>query len=184
MRNNREKHFIVCKCFLRVIKNHNLFPQFKQSFKTFRIPSDYERKFEKGDLKKTMDFINYVAENDYQRHRRNPNDKYEQVTFIINTMLRLFVENFQTKNKLDIGMLGQEIFDLACYNIYGEEFLDDMEKMNQGMPQPKNNQDLFLMAMYREFLNKNPYITYEDFINEYGDDFMEKFRQIQQHGWQ
>ena len=184
MRNRREKHFIVCKCFLRVIKNHHLFPQFKQSFKSFRIPSDYSNRFEKGNLIVTMDFINHVAENDYRHHRRDPNDKYENITFIINTLLRFFVEKMikDTKNRIDIGMLGQEIFDLACYNIYGEEFLDDMEKMNQGMPQPKSNKDLFLISMYRDFLRSNPNISYNDFIDTYGDDLINKFNELQRHG--
>ena len=95
--------------------------------------------------------------------------------------------NSDVKNEQNILLDFAAISDIHMtddyfHRIMLEGGLDDMEKMNQGMPHPKSNKDLFLISMYRDFLRSNPNISYNDFIDTYGDDLINKFNEMQRHG--
>jgi hypothetical protein len=67
-----------------------------------------------------------------------------------------------------LGMIGQEIFDLACYGIYGDEFLEDMNNMQQEQPKLKNEKEMWLFARYMDAYQKGmTTMSWEDFKNEF-----------------
>jgi hypothetical protein len=51
-----------------------------------------------------------------------------------------------------LGAIGQEIFDLTCYGLYGDKFLEDMEKLSKQdecEPEINSSKEAWL---YGEFL--------------------------------
>jgi hypothetical protein len=155
-RQKEMKDFVV-QYFIRVCKNHKIYGTFRASFnkvKSNRSNNPF------GKFTNIYDFKNCLenfTEKEYQNHRRT-NDKYEKVTMMINHMMHFFLE----KGGVDprrLGMIGQEIFDLACYGIYGDEFIEDMEKMQQqqqmqNQEQPSNEMEAYLMQMYLNLYNQ------------------------------
>ena len=184
MRNGEEKHIIVGKCFIRVVKNHDIFLHFRNSFYNF-IKSELCNGIARGErnLRKVFGVLNQVANNDFQHHRRG-NDKYEEITFIINTFIRYFLDGGNKIPKgFELGMLGQEIFDLACYKIYGDQYLSDMEEMQKNAPKPETNFDLFLNTMYQLHSRNNKNMSFDEFIERYGEDCKAQFKKIMENGW-
>ena len=150
------KDFVV-QYFIRVCKNHKIYGTFRASFnkvKTNRSNNPF------GNFTNIYDFKDCLAnftEKEYQNHRRT-NDKYEKVTMMINHMMHFFLE----KGGVDprrLGMIGQEIFDLACYGIYGDEFIQDMEQMQQQQMEhqqtpPSNEVEAYLMQLFLNLYNQ------------------------------
>lgn len=189
MANKREKnHLVIGKCFMRVIKNHKLYNIFQNGCKDFVRHSESGRKAK--NIMELFDLLANVASNDYNNHRRNAHDKYEPTTFVINTYLRHILEKqmMKSKQKLDLGMIGQEIFDLSCYKIFGEEFLIDMEEMNKNMPKAKNGMEMFFIGIYKDYLTRNGIneedMPFEMFVERYNDSLKREYEKISsQYGW-
>lgn len=158
---------IVGRYFIRVCKNHKIYGKFKTSFfKVMRYRSD-SNPF--GNFKNVCEMFNMVndfTEREYEKNRRT-NDKYEKVTMMINHMIHFFLEKGGV-NPRRLGMIGQEVFDLSCYGIYGDEFLEDMERMQQEQPKPRTNKEAWLMSEYiKEMSNGSIHMTWEEFKNRY-----------------
>lgn len=189
MANKEKNQFVIGKCFMRVIKNHKLYSTFMKGCKDFISTSS-----DCGEIKNIMELFDYlanIADRDCSSHRRNKHDKYEPTTFVINTYLRYILEKQMMKNKKgqDLGMLGQEIFDLSCYRIFGDEFINDMEEMNKNTPKPQSNFDLFVIGVYNDYISRNNLykedFTFDDFIRQYGDDLRSKYEMIaREYGWE
>lgn len=175
----RKDYLIVGKCFLRVIKNKGLYHAFKKSYYNFIRNSDFRRTDGKRDLYAVFEYLNSVAIKDYERYRRSTTDKYERITFIVNTMIRNFLESRNSELNLNLGKFGQEVFDLSCYKIYGEEFIHDMEKFNKehGENELGGSFDIDdeLQRIYAEYVRRNGAdVSFEDFMHSVGNQIREQ----------
>lgn len=163
----KEMKDYVCEYFIRVCKNHDMYHVFRKSFKTVMINRGDRNPFGMfGNISELSVKLNDFTEREYSKHARN-NDEYERVTMMINHMLHFFLE----KGGVDprrLGMIGQEIFDLTCYGLYGDKYLKDMERMQQNEPRPNNNKEATLLAEFMR-LKKNPdfKMSWEEFLQQY-----------------
>ena len=176
-RSKEMKDFVV-QYFIRVCKNHKIYNTFRSSFnkvKRNRSGNPF------GDFKNIYDFkdrLEQFTNKEYEHHRRT-NDKYEKVTMMINHMMHFFLE----KGGVDprrLGMIGQEIFDLACYGIYGDEFLNDMELMQEKQPpKPQNDIEAYLMQLYMRMLEEGKIMmTWDEFKQKHMPQIFKAFKEL------
>lgn len=167
-RNKKEMKDLVGRYFIRVCKNHNIYSRFRSYFyKVMNSNGDRNPFGNFSNIEGLFDKLEIFTEKEYQNHRRT-NDKYERVTMMINHMLHFFLE----KGGVDprkLGKIGQEIFDLSCYGLYGDAFLSDMDKMKQEIPkQPKNDKEVWLFREYlRHKANGMTSMSWEEFREHY-----------------
>lgn len=163
----KEMKDYVCEYFIRVCKNHDIYHVFRKSFKNVMVSKSDRNPFGLfGNVTELSNKLNDFTEREYSKHARN-NDEYERVTMMINNMLHFFLE----KGGIDrrrLGMIGQEIFDLTCYGLYGDKYLQDMERMQQNEPRAVNNKEATLLSEFMR-LKKNPdfKMTWEEFLQQY-----------------
>lgn len=164
----KEMKDYVCEYFIRVCKNHDIYHVFKKSFKTVMTTRGDRNPFGTFcNVSELSNKLNDFTEREYSKHSRNDNDEYERVTMMINHMLHFFLE----KGGVDprrLGMIGQEIFDLTCYGLYGDKYIQDMERMQQNEPRPTNIKEAALLSEYMR-LKKNPdfKMTWDEFLKQY-----------------
>ena len=159
---------IVGEYFLRVVKNNNYYLIFKKSF--LKAENMHDRLVNVSKEKtyaKAIDRFAEYAMKEYEAHRRE-DSTYEYITVLINTIMRQYLENGGV-NPRYLGMIGQELFDLSCYGIYGEQYLIDMDEMNKangGMRAPRNDKEAWLMAEYESRIRNGEKLNFEDFMRE------------------
>jgi hypothetical protein len=159
------KDFVV-QYFIRVCKNHRIYSKFRTSFEKVKRSRDGNPFGPFTNIFDFKDCLEQFTEKEYNHHRRT-DDKYEKVTMMINHMIHFFLEKGGADPKR-LGMIGQEIFDLACYGIYGAEFLEDMNNMQQEQPKLKNEKEMWLFARYMDAYQKGmTTMSWEDFKNEF-----------------
>lgn len=152
---------IVGRSFIRVVKNHQYYHVFKARFDSMAK----QRKGDRSPFSPFDDFDTLMAKIEEFTISQNsrPRDRYEHITMMINHMLHFFLEQGGVDPRR-LGMYGQEIFDIACYSLYGDEYLKDMDKMNHSAPRPKNDLEMYLLGEFMKLKNAGHDISWEDFI--------------------
>lgn len=164
--NNKSKdvHIVVGKSFVRVVKNHKFYDIFKKSFdKMMKMPKSDRNPFGKFDSFDTL--MNAIKDFTVSQHRVFRDD-YEFITMMINHMLHFFLENGGVDPRR-LGMYGQEIFDIACYALYGDKYINDMDKMNHSAPKPKNDLEAYLVGEFMKLRNDGMDLSWEQFIQKF-----------------
>lgn len=163
----KEMKDYVCEYFIRVCKNHDIYHIFKKSFNKIKVSRSDRNPFGAFyTVSELSNRLNDFTDREYSKHARN-NDEYERVTMMINHMLHFFLE----KGGVDprrLGIIGQEIFDLTCYGLYGEKFIEDMERIQQNEPKATNVKEATLLSEFMR-MKKNPdfKMTWEEFLQKY-----------------
>lgn len=172
---------IIGEYFIRVCKNHNVYHVFQKRFRPQVGLHMYKTPFDTNAHCLTDMFMtvgNHVN-NHIKDMRRHSGDKYEPITIIINTLMQYYLEGGGVNPSI-LGELGQEIFNLSCYRIYGQSFLDDMERERQSNPDmnmnPTNEFEKFAFAQYRHFYDNQMFGgTFNEFVSSY--------RTALEHAW-
>lgn len=163
----------VGKSFIRVMKNHNLYGVFISSFNKMQRdtrnrsnPFGYFDSFE--TLMNRIDkFTNeHLDEELHSRLMSSGNKDYDKITSMINHMLHFFLEN----NGVDVrklGMFGQEIFDMSCYSLFGDNYVKQMDKVNKDAPRPTNDLEAYLVSQYMSLMQRGEAnIPWKDFYEK------------------
>ena len=154
---------VVYNAFLRVTKQYNLYATFQKVFRQRCAPHRPSSDDKIGGFHNIAELIEQVkrqAQREFESHAREGND-YERITFIINVLLRTFLEGGGVAPQ-KLGMYGQEIFDLACYRLYGEKYLDDMDSINNGAPRPRNEFESMLIGHYMAHVHQGGTYSWEE----------------------
>ena len=157
----------VCEYFIRVCKNHNIYNTFMKSFNNvMRQRSDRNPFGQFGNIFELSKKLEEFTEREYSKHASR-NDDYERVTMMINHMLHFFLEKGGVDPR-QLGMLGQEIFDLTCYGMYGEKYLKDMQMMQREEPRATNMKEAALLSEFMRLKKQSNFnMTWEEFLQEY-----------------
>ena len=166
--NDTQMRNVVGKAFIRVVKNHNLYNVFVSSFKRLRGQRIGERNpfGEFNDFHTLMSKVENVVnsgKSSFMGHH-GVNSDYDKIGAMINHLLHFFLENGGVDGRR-LGMYGQEIFDITCYSLYGDKYLDEMDKLNHSAPKPKNDLEAFLVGQFMEYKQKMTDLTWEQFYN-------------------
>lgn len=171
---------IVGKYFLRVCKSRDLYGVFKGRF----MPDSRKMRYVSPDG--SCSSIYEVFERNGKidtRKLHNKGDEYEPITIMINNLMQYYLEQGGVDPR-KLGQVGQEIFNMSCYKIYGQQFVDDMAKEQQmmGTREPKNEFEHFCMAQYQHImtqLKRNgqeaDVISFNDFMKRYGKHLKSSF---------
>ena len=164
--NDTQMRNVVGRAFIRVVKNHNLYNVFVSSFKRLRGQRMGARNpfGEFNDFHTLMTQVENLVnggKSSFMGHHA-VNSDYDKIGAMINHLLHFFLEKGGVEGRR-LGMYGQEIFDIACYSLYGDKYLDEMDKMNHSAPKPKNDLEAFLVGQFMEYKRKMPDLTWEQF---------------------
>lgn len=119
-----------------------------------------------GNIFELSKKLEEFTEREYSKHARR-NDDYERVTMMINHMLHFFLEKGGVYPR-QLGMLGQEIFDLTCYGMYGEKYLKDMQMMQREEPRATNMKEAALLSEFMRLKKQSNFnMSWEEFLQEY-----------------
>lgn len=158
----KEYSKIVLMSFIRIMKNkdeYELIQQtFKKVYKDSNNPLGGVTSFDGMSNKLNELSIKMLKEN-----RRFANDVYEFITILVNNLLHFIYEPV-CNSKSSIGLIGQEIFDLACYRIFGDKYFEDMDKLNNGAKRPENEEEALLVGEYMSLIHNGHNISWDDFL--------------------
>ncbi|MBR6517540.1 MAG: hypothetical protein IKT40_11970 [Bacilli bacterium] len=104
-----------------------------------------------------------VSSKQYRESRRT-NDEYEFITMLVNNLLHFVYEPI-CNDKMSIGLVGQEIFDIACFRIYGDKYKKDMEKLNHGAKRPQTPEEAMLVGEFMSIIHSGREISWDEFLN-------------------
>lgn len=184
---------VVACSFLRVIKTYHHYETFKKAFKQFnpygRDPLDgmdrhaptSNTMHDQSKFGRLMSRITDVAMKDLT-HAPQRGDKYNEITMIINALLRHTLEKNGVPMQ-QLGLLGQEIFDMTCYQIYGEEYLNEMDSLNEGAPRPTNEVEALLVSEFMARWQNGEHLSWEDFYRNNYDRVRDIIESHQQQQW-
>lgn len=165
-KNKQQVLMVVCNSFLRVIKNYDMYHIFTKQFEARRRSSQGDGNVGgMTNLRDLMIQIEAIAKREMEGARRMSGNEYDDITFLINVLLRNFLEKGGVPPQ-KLGFYGQEIFDLTCYALFGDKYLEDMDHMNEGAPRPKNELEAYLVG---EFMNRKQMgssETWEEFLSK------------------
>lgn len=171
---NQQIRTIVGKAFIRVMKNHNYYRLFIKSFNDLKnYVNDERNPFGRfNDFNSMMFNIeNFVARHDMKNMNRtclvaSREATYNKIIAMINHMLHYFLEQRGVDGRR-MGMLGQEVFDLSCYTLFGDEYLSDMERLDNDIPKPKNDMEAYILAEYMKYISNGEKISWEEFVSRF-----------------
>lgn len=169
---------VVCNAFLRVVKQYKLYPIFQKMYFSRcapNRPSSEDRIGGYNNMDELMEQVKHQAQREFESHSREGND-YERITFIINVLLRTFLERGGVSPQ-KLGMYGQEIFDLACYRLYGDQYLDDMNNLNHGAPRPTNEFESMLIGHYMNYIHEGGEASWEEWCHHHAREIDKLRRQ-------
>lgn len=138
IQNSSNLYELINKAFIRVLKIHDLYGQFLSEYTKNRYDIVSLSDINNTNLtNKECSFQDIISQIDTKICQKMAISKeitelpklvaYERLTHIINKLLNTFIEPiFSDYRKLNI--YGQEIFDLICVSIFGEEYLNEMKK--------------------------------------------------------
>lgn len=167
---------IVGKYFIRMCKNNDIYHVFKHQFDTTKNHKTFNTPYKNNAAKNIEEMFNAVGQKSIE-NVRNTNDKYEIITIVINTLLQFYLEKGGI-HPSKLGMIGQQIFNLSAYAIYGEEFLIDMQKEMQdtGIESPKNDFEVFCLSQYQHLKRENNEIgSFNSFMSQYKNQLKRAF---------
>lgn len=164
----------VGSAFLRVMKNENCLDIFKKSFIEY-CKHENETFGEFHSFNGLMNKINQIAQENPQRVP-NANPKYNHITTMINLLLHYFLENKGVDFQM-LGCYGEKIFDLACYKIFGDAYLQERQQLESENPilrQLQENKhtdplDYFIFNLYQQEVANNPNLNWDLFYRKAKD---------------
>ena len=166
MAKKNDVHLVVVKYFIRVMKNHDMYRKFTKSFDRVVKSDNDSNPF--GNFENVYQMsvgLNNFTNRDLHSHSRG-NTEYERITMMINHLLHFFLENCGVHPKF-LGKYGQEIFDLSCFKLFGNKYLEDMEKIDKGsdIPQnPRTEKEAWLISVYINKSQRGEFTgSYSDF---------------------
>lgn len=174
--NNPNIGIIIGKYFIRICKNNNIYHVFKHQFDTTRNHKTFNTPFKNNSVKNIEEMFDIVGKKSVDSIAHE-NDKYEIITIIINTLLQFYLEKGGV-HPSKLGMIGQQIFNLSAYAIYGEEFLIDMQKEMQdtGIDTPTNDFEVFCLSQYQHIKRENSSIgSFNNFMTHYKSQLKKAF---------
>lgn len=131
----------IIEYFIRMTKKHHLYYKFRSSVNGNGVFELFVKKKRMHDsplsLSKNIDelasALNKLTASMAGRMRKK-NDKYEYITMNINHLLHFFIEPYGVRMET-LCLLGEEIFNLTCSTLYGDEFVanehqDDLSTIN------------------------------------------------------
>lgn len=174
--NQSEIAEIVGKYFLRLCKNNDVYQTFKKQFNPHHDHKRFLSPLKEKGCQSLHEMFVEVGNYSYS-NRHNSHDKYEVITLIINTLLQFYLEKGGV-HPSRLGMIGQQIFNLSAYAIYGEEFLIDMQNEMQqtGIKSPQNDFEVFCLSQYQHMKREHPEIgSFNDFMSQYKSSLKKAF---------
>ena len=168
---------IVACSLLRVVKTYDHYNTFRKAFRNFNPSSrdPFEGLLDDGsrrepvihDKTKFGRFIGRITDAAIKDmdHCPRRGDKYEDITLLINAFLRLTLEKNGVPMQ-QLGLLGQEIFDMTCYKLYGEEYLNEMDSLNAGAPRATNEVEALLISEFMARIQNGEQLSWEDFYHK------------------
>lgn len=158
----KEYSKIVLMSFIRIMKNKDEYELIQQQFK--RVYKDNNNPL--GGVSSfdgMSDKLNELSIKMLMENKRFANDVYEFITILVNNLLHFIYEPI-CSSKSSIGLIGQEIFDLACYRIFGDKYFEDMDKLNNGAKRPETEEEALLVGEYMSLINNGHNISWDDFL--------------------
>ena len=135
----------IIEYFIRVIKEHGYYIAFRSSvinsgLMGIFIPNANKRADNPLAISRNINELAVALEkvnNEFKRHSQNQGGKYENITMNINHLLHFFLEPKGVKME-ELCTIGEEIFNLTCSTLYGDDFVkdqpkDSIEQMNDPM---------------------------------------------------
>ena len=132
----------VIEYFIRMTKKHHLYYKFRESVNGNGVfDTLFVKKKRTHDnplsLSKNIDELASALNKltaSMSRQMRKKDDKYEYITMNINHLLHFFIEPHGVRMET-LCLLGEEIFNLTCSTLYGDEFVanehqDDLSTIN------------------------------------------------------
>lgn len=131
----------VIEYFIRMTKKHHLYYKFRESVNGNGVFELFVRKKRTHDnplsLSKNIDELASALNKltaSMSRQMRKKDDKYEYITMNINHLLHFCIEPHGVRMET-LCLLGEEIFNLTCSALYGDEFAanahqDDLSTIN------------------------------------------------------
>lgn len=163
----------IIEYFIRVIKEHGYYIVFRSGvinsgLMGIFIPNTNKRADNPLAISRNINELAAALEkvnNEFKRHSQNQGDKYENITMNINHLLHFFLESRGVKME-ELCTIGEEIFNLTCTALYGDEFVkdqpkDSIEQMNDPIQVKSKIFQDYVDAMRRGELN----CSFEEYWN-------------------
>lgn len=135
----------IIEYFIRVTKEHGYYITFRSGvinsgLMGLFIPNTNKRADNPLAISRNINELAMALEkfnDDFKGHLRDQGDKYNNITMNINHLLHFFLESKGVKME-ELCTIGEEIFNLTCTALYGDEFVkdqpkDSIEQMNDPM---------------------------------------------------
>ena len=163
----------IIEYFIRVIKEHGYYITFRSSvinsgLMGIFIPNANKRADNPLAISRNINELAVALEkvnNEFKRHSQNQGGKYENITMNINHLLHFFLESKGVKME-ELCVIGEEIFNLTCSTLYGDDFVkdqpkDSIEQMNDPIQVKSKIFQDYVDAMRRGELN----CSFEEYWN-------------------
>ena len=163
----------IIEYFIRVIKEHGYYIAFRSGvinsgLMGIFIPNTNKRADNPLAISRNINELAAALEkvnNEFKRHSQNQGDKYENITMNINHLLHFFLESRGVKME-ELCVIGEEIFNLTCSTLYGDDFVkdqpkDSIEQMNDPIQVKSKIFQDYVDAMRRGELN----CSFEEYWN-------------------
>ena len=143
-----EIELAVIKIFLAVLKRRKLYHAFRvllpfknNSNKVFHVPKAAISPFKEcnGLVEVANKLVSLTKEVGLSTNV-NEMDKYDRVTANINHLLHFSVEHILPMDEL--SKIGQEVFDMSCFVLFGDEISDEVPSEPQAIEMPHNSNDV------------------------------------------
>lgn len=157
----KEYSKIVYMSFIRIIKNNDKYDMIKRTlYNVFNNKTDTPF----NGVKSVESLCNklYEISVSIYKDRRRGNDEYEFITILVNTLIHYLYEPI-CENKNSLPMFGQEVFDLACYKIFGDKYITEMDSLNGGIEHPKNEDEAMMISEYMNLIQNGKDISWDKF---------------------
>ena len=163
----------IIEYFIRVIKEHGYYIAFRSGvinsgLMGIFIPNTNKRADNPLTISRNINELAAALEkvnNEFKRHSQNQGGKYENITMNINHLLHFFLESRGVKME-ELCVIGEEIFNLTCSTLYGDDFVkdqpkDSIEQMNDPIQVKSKIFQDYVDAMRRGELN----CSFEEYWN-------------------
>lgn len=163
--------------FMRVIKERNMYEKFVKTFKNQlnkmgMLNNNREVSFDDvmrrvvSQAQKNVEEIKRRVNGDMMFMPTERKDAYDLSIAIINELIHMFLEPI-TKDKRLLGVYGQDMFDLTCSSLFGNEYSEDMTNMEK-LKGKENDNEMQEINMFDD--DDEVEIDFVDDDVEYDDD--------------
>lgn len=172
---NTRKVGTVFEYFLRVVKNHDNYPKAKKALNQLLFK---DRAFGHcSNIRESLKSITSCVDRDFREGKffaMGEKTEYDYITVAVNFFLHHFLERRCGLQPMSLNMYGQEIFDLACFSLYGDSYLEVMDNLNEGAPRPQNEYEAMLLGEYMHRLQSGENVTWEQILSNHRGDNVEE----------